>query len=268
MSNFAFLSSSWPVLAGLGDLAEKNLYLDPNTSLIKLRMFGEVMAKYLLAYEKLNEPADGTQITRLNVLSNTGIIPDLLLPQFHSLRKVGNRATHEAFGSLESARTQLHFAYRLAAWFRETYGAGDFAQAEFAVPEQADSESRAIASLNQELAERSVQLEERCSTLQAALENLKAQEVSSEQKTKRRKVSARSAANLQLSEAETRQLIDEQLNAAGWLTGTLNLRYAKGARPEKGVNKAIAEWPTSSGPADYAMFVHATGGGGGGQEKG
>jgi len=50
MSNFGFLSPAWPVLAELGDLAEKNLYLDPNTSLIKLLMFGELLAKYLLAY--------------------------------------------------------------------------------------------------------------------------------------------------------------------------------------------------------------------------
>lgn len=59
----------------------------------------------------------------------------------------------------------------------------------------------------------------------------------------------------QLTEAETRLLIDQQLLAAGWLADSQNIRYGKGARPEKGVNKAIAEWPTSSGPADYALFA-------------
>jgi len=58
MSNFSFLSPPWSVLAELGELAERNLYIDPNTSLIKLRMFSEVMAKYLLAYEKIEEPDD------------------------------------------------------------------------------------------------------------------------------------------------------------------------------------------------------------------
>ncbi len=33
------------------------------------------------------------------------------------------------------------------------------------------------------------------------------------------------------------------------------LRCSKGARPEKGKNLAIAEWPTKSGPADYVLFV-------------
>lgn len=255
MSNFAFLSSTWPVLAGLGELAEKNLHHDPNTSLIKLRMFAEVMAKYLFAYEKLEEPADSSQLARLNVLGNAGIIPDLLLPQFHSLRKVGNRATHEAFGSVDSATTQLRLAYRLAVWFRGTYGRGDFTPLDFVVPEQRGESAHQLATLNEELTRRSVQLEQKCSQLQAALETLKIQETSSEQKAKRRKASAHAVANIHLTEAETRLLIDEQLNAAGWLADTQNLRYSKGARPEKGVNKAIAEWPTVSGPADYALFV-------------
>jgi hypothetical protein len=33
------------------------------------------------------------------------------------------------------------------------------------------------------------------------------------------------------------------------------LTFAKGARPQKGKNLAIAEWPTKSGPADYVLFA-------------
>lgn len=36
------------------------------------------------------------------------------------------------------------------------------------------------------------------------------------------------------------------------------LKYNKGARPEKNKNRAIAEWPTESGPADYVLFVGLT----------
>jgi len=67
--------------------------------------------------------------------------------------------------------------------------------------------------------------------------------------------SATAAAALHLDEAETRKLIDAQLRQAGWTVDSATLRYAKGARPEKGKNLAIAEWPTESGPADYALFV-------------
>jgi type I restriction enzyme R subunit len=40
-----------------------------------------------------------------------------------------------------------------------------------------------------------------------------------------------------------------------WEADTKQLRYAQGIRPAKSRNMAIAEWPTASGPADYALFV-------------
>ncbi len=42
---------------------------------------------------------------------------------------------------------------------------------------------------------------------------------------------------------------------AGWLANTRNLHYKLGTRPIKGKNMAIAEWPTSNGIADYALFI-------------
>jgi type I restriction enzyme, R subunit len=63
------------------------------------------------------------------------------------------------------------------------------------------------------------------------------------------------AKSVQLDEASTRELIDEQLKQAGWEADSVTLNYRKGTRPEKGKNRAIAEWPTSSGPADYVLFV-------------
>lgn len=63
---------------------------------------------------------------------------------------------------------------------------------------------------------------------------------------------------LQLNEAETRVLIDEQLIEAGWQADSVNLKFSKGARPVPNENRAIAEWPTDSGPADYVLFVGMT----------
>lgn len=66
---------------------------------------------------------------------------------------------------------------------------------------------------------------------------------------------------LNLSEEESRFLIDAQLRKAGWQADSKTLRFSKGARPEPGVNKAIAEWPTgkdetgNQGFADYVLFV-------------
>lgn len=66
------------------------------------------------------------------------------------------------------------------------------------------------------------------------------------------------ASAVQLDEADTRKLIDQQLRQAGWEADSVALKYNKGARPEKNRHRAIAEWPTESGPADYVLFVGLT----------
>ena len=255
MSNFGFLSPTWPVLAGLGGLAEKNLYVDPNTSLIKLRMFSEILAKYLLAYENHEDPINRKQISRINLLNNNGIIPEPLVPLFHSLRKTGNKATHEVYGTTEEAQTHLQFAFRLAVWFRQTYGDGKFTCQDFIPPEQPSDDAEQLTAFKQELNRRSAELEAVQDGLQKELDILKSLDLSEKTRAARLKLSARAANAMNLSESETRLLIDQQLSAAGWHADTENLRYAKGARPEKGAYKAIAEWPTTSGPADYVLFV-------------
>lgn len=72
------------------------------------------------------------------------------------------------------------------------------------------------------------------------------------------KASRLAAGQIQLDEAETRKLIDANLVQAGWEADSTKLRFALGARPQKGRNLAIAEWPTSSGPADYVLFAGLT----------
>ncbi|MFG6415475.1 type I restriction-modification system endonuclease [Roseateles sp. DC23W] len=71
---------------------------------------------------------------------------------------------------------------------------------------------------------------------------------------------ASAAAQLvQIDEATTRLLIDQQLIDAGWTADTVNLTYAKGARPERNKNLAIAEWPTQGQQsADYVLFAGLT----------
>ena len=54
-------------------------------------------------------------------------------------------------------------------------------------------------------------------------------------------------------------IIDKQLREVGWEADTDNIRQSKGAKPEKGHNKAIAEWKTDSvvyrnGYVDYALL--------------
>lgn len=69
------------------------------------------------------------------------------------------------------------------------------------------------------------------------------------------KAAQEAATKIDLDEAATRAIIDQHLVTRGWIADSVHLRYNKGARPVKGHNRAIAEWPTASGPADYALFV-------------
>ncbi|BAL23789.1 type I restriction-modification system endonuclease [Azoarcus sp. KH32C] len=97
------------------------------------------------------------------------------------------------------------------------------------------------------------EFEARIKALQAQLEDSRK---AAQQVTK----STQSAAkNLILSEELTRILIDQQLADAGWEADTQRLDYAKGARPAKGRNRAIAEWPTvGKQAADYVLFAGLT----------
>ncbi len=61
-------------------------------------------------------------------------------------------------------------------------------------------------------------------------------------------------AAIELDEADTRVLIDAKLAAAGWTVDSTRLRHAAGTRPDSAPAIAIGEWPTATGPVDYALF--------------
>lgn len=257
VSNFSFLAKKWPVLANLGEMAERNLHQDPNTTLIKLRMFAEMVVKYILAYEKLPDSPDNSQVARLRLLKQEDLLQEEMLQIFHTIRVTGNRATHEAYGSQQEAATMLSLTYRLGVWFMQVYGAWDFKPAEFVLP-PAPATAIPVIDLQQQLTELTQNYEAHLASLQDELERLSHQQTLTETAQARRNQSRRVASQLKLTEAETRKIIDEQLRAAGWNADTENLRYPSGARPEKGKNLAISEWPAGQGWADYALFTGMT----------
>jgi type I restriction enzyme R subunit len=120
---------------------------------------------------------------------------------------------------------------------------------------QQTAEERAVwQSLAEELEH---QLKAERERLAAELSVLQAQTAAAPAAEVQQRVESAQAAgeNLDLDEADTRRLIDERLREAGWEAYTGELTYAKGARPQKGRNMAIAEWPTAHGPADYVLFA-------------
>lgn len=119
--NVLFLQPYERKLDYLGALAERYFAEDPNTALIKLRQFGEELARQTGARCGLLI-ADESQADLLRRLKFERAIPSEVLDLFHQIRIVGNRATHEGYGDHREALTTLKIARQLAIWFHRTFG--------------------------------------------------------------------------------------------------------------------------------------------------
>lgn len=251
MSNFAFLESYWVDLAKLGDLSEKYVYSDPNTSIIKQGMLAEVMVKYMLAYDGIAEPEyDNTHANRIRLLKQNDLLPFEINNTLYILRKARNDAAHEISDETDKALNNLQLLFELCVWFMQTYGDYNYKPEPYLAPIDITISLADLEKENADLEARNQQL---------LLEIKKIRSVGKVDNI-RKALAYKKALNVHLSEAQTRELIDEQLRKVGWDADTENLRYSKGTRPQKGKNLAIAEWPTDSlvgngGFADYALFI-------------
>lgn len=251
MSNFTFLESHWTDLAKLGDLSEKYVYSDPNTSVIKQGMLSEVMVKYMLAYDGIAEPEyDNTHANRIRLLKQNDLLPYEVKNTLYILRKDRNNAAHNAADEGGRALSNLELLYDLCVWFMQTYGDYNY------VPEPYVAPVDMVVNL-EDLEQENKELEARNKQLLIELQTIQQQ---GKADSNRRAVAYSKALALKLTEAQTRELIDDQLRKCGWEADTNEIRYSKGTRPTKGKNLAIAEWPTDSkfgnnGYADYALFI-------------
>lgn len=291
-SNFIHLRAHDEQLVRLGMLAERYFPEDPNTCLLKLRQLTELLAQLLASKVGLYTTVEEKQIDLLRRLQDQGIVPREVGALFHEVRRIGNEANHRLSGDHRSALLALRLSWQIGVWFHRTFAdpafkSGPFQPPSSPVDESADLQAE-LENLRAELAAFRTAHEEKARALdqihaqasqaegdrafwesmaaeaEAAkfelakrLQALQAQATTAAPQAIAQLVSAANsaAAQIQLSEADTRKLIDEQLAAAGWTVDSAELNYAKGARPTKGRHLAIAEWPTETGPADYVLFV-------------
>ncbi|WP_312727415.1 type I restriction-modification system endonuclease [Stutzerimonas kunmingensis] len=308
-SNFAFLQEHDPVFLQLASTAEQVFASDPNTTLVKLRQFGEALAQDLASRAGIEFDATTTQSDLLYKLSREIQLDQNIRSLFHTLRVEGNRAIHEFRTQHREAMDGLKVARALAIWYHQSFSKNThaFKPGPFVTPADPSSPLRDLQSqieqLKAQLSESSQQLEsnqqlaelhkreaEEFAVLaeqmdaesrshkqlaaehEAALHRLRSEH---EQRIKALQLqlltqpqaaqqvmhkTLHATSTFSLSEDLTRILIDQQLIDAGWEADSLDLTYGKGARPEKGKNKAIAEWPTSSPKAcaDYVLFAGLT----------
>src|SRR3989442_223184 len=120
-ANFDFLGAHDEQLVRLGALAERYFKDDPNTCLIKLRQFGELLAQLTAASAGLLASPEEPQVDLLRRLRFAGIVPPEVGDLFHQLRIAGNRATHSHAGDHPEALTTLKLSRQLGIWFHRTF---------------------------------------------------------------------------------------------------------------------------------------------------
>lgn len=291
-SNFVHLRVHDEQLLRLGMLAERYFPDDPNTCLLKLRQLTELLAQLLASKVGLYTSAEEKQVDLLRRLQDQGIVPREVWTLFHEVRRIGNEASHRLSGDHRSALLALRLCWQIGVWFHRSFADPGFKSGPFQPPSSPVDESaelkaeldqlrgelaafraahaektRALDQIHAQAAQAegdrafwesmAAEAEAAKSALEKRLQALQAQATSAAPQAIAELVSAANtaAAQIQLSEADTRKLIDQQLADAGWTVNSADLSYAQGARPAKGKHLAIAEWPTSSGPADYVLFV-------------
>ena len=120
--NFAFLVKYDEVLVRHAALAERYVFDDPNSALIKLRQFGELLAQHAAAYTGVAVEVHESQRELIDQLWDRQIINAQVSQLFHGLRKSGNEAAHQHTGDRREALHQLQMARKLAVWFHKSFG--------------------------------------------------------------------------------------------------------------------------------------------------
>ncbi|HMR78000.1 MAG TPA: type I restriction-modification system endonuclease, partial [Polyangiaceae bacterium] len=160
-----------------------------------------------------------------------------------------------AEAALEEARVaaEAEAAQRLSAEERAAKAKEEVAIWEELANEQLEEKTAKNAALRAQ----NEQLAAELAALQASVQAEPAAET-----TARIEQAAQASEDINLDEAATRRLIDRQLQQDGWEADTQALTFDRGARPTKGRNLAIAEWPCETdgkaGRADYVLFVGLT----------
>src|SRR3954453_17224591 len=120
--NFGFMRGYDPQFERLGALAERYFRDDPNSCLVKLRQFGELLAQEVAARVGLFASADEAQSDLLRRLKAERAVPPAAMDLFHQIRMAGNRATHGLVDEHGLALTTLKVARELSIWFHRTFG--------------------------------------------------------------------------------------------------------------------------------------------------
>ena len=138
--NFEMLRARWPELANLGALAEQYVYTDPESSLVKLRNYLELIVRWLYRHERLQQGYRASIHDLIKDDTFQSVIPSQVTMKMDAIRIHGNKAAHGDKVKLSDAQWLLKEAHIMGAWVYLKYANGhadDFPK--FRLPEAPDS---------------------------------------------------------------------------------------------------------------------------------
>ena len=133
-TNFGQLRAHDEQLLRLGLLAEKYFPEDPNTSLLKLRQFAELLAQLTASRLGQFTSTEESQYDLLRRLQDGGYLPREVAQLFGEVRRTGNAANHALADDHRSALATLKLCWQLGIWFHRTFKDQAFKSGPFQPP--------------------------------------------------------------------------------------------------------------------------------------
>jgi type I restriction enzyme R subunit len=257
--NFEFLREQHQALAALGGFAEYYCHPDPESALIKLRLFIEQIVEYVYSKHQLIKPFQASLNDLLNDRSFKQAVPDIVVSKLHMIRIVANKAAHGGKANTAMAIIALRDAYEIGRWLHMTYTAGrlenlpGFVAPTSAAGEDSKSElKRTKKIILEKLAAQEAQMAKLLADLEAArkLES-ESRQSKAQLEAELHDIQQRSQQSVNLlhfDEKTTRQrLIDMMLLEAGW--DVTNPELVR-------IEEPVQHQPTNTGTgyADYVLL--------------
>lgn len=120
-NNFVFLAAKWDDLATFTSQAEEYIFSDPQSCLLKLRLFSETLVGYLYRDLNIKVEKNWTYFEKLTNDEFQTVINNSILHKLHAIRIKGNKAAHEGIVSSEEALWLVQEAHRISLWLYSSY---------------------------------------------------------------------------------------------------------------------------------------------------
>lgn len=136
-NNFGFLEGKFPKLAEIGRQIEDVFYNDPQTVLIKGRIFSEELLKEIAKqHEEIENISYLKLVERIQLLEKEEILTKDIARSFDTIRYLGNKGTHEFIDNdLENAFKMHKRLFEVSVWFMELYGDYSFVAQKYKYPQ-------------------------------------------------------------------------------------------------------------------------------------